>query len=215
MARSSKSQEHHDDKSELTAAVQRLTDVIQVLTDTVGDLTQEVQWQNNERSHSRDAEHLPLTKMPLDPTTRDWHPTFGRDRPSSDQPTTPETLLKPPETPPLDLARQSYVKLEALWEEIARVEQIAALLVITVSSESSEEVPAEWDRLVEWAFEWFDGDMLRESLSESGASPGEQIAPDVKDPVKSDRSPTERQHALFSADEVQEAKKPPATPPSD
>lgn len=85
-----KSQPPPEDHSELTAAVRRLADIVAMLTTAVEDLTEEIQWQNNERSQDYRSPQLSLTKMPLDPTTRDWHPTFGRE---------PESLPQPPVGP--------------------------------------------------------------------------------------------------------------------
>lgn len=79
MTSKSKSQPPLDHIAELASAVGRLTDMVEILTTTVEDLRQEVQWQNNERSQDYPLPHLPLTKMPLDPTAKDWHPKFGRD----------------------------------------------------------------------------------------------------------------------------------------
>jgi hypothetical protein len=66
-----------DDQAALATAVCRLADLIEILTTSLDNLVTEIQWLNNERSQDYRDQHLPLTSLPRDPTTRDWHPQFG------------------------------------------------------------------------------------------------------------------------------------------
>lgn len=77
MAPRSKTQFPLADQAELTAAICRLADLVELLTTAVEHLATEIQWQNNERSQDYGSPHLPLTRLPRDPATRDWHPRFG------------------------------------------------------------------------------------------------------------------------------------------
>ena len=83
--------------AELRAAVEQLSQQVHVLTIAIDELTEEVQWRNNQL---RDAERSPsppfvLHSMPLDPTTPDWKINQVRPAPPS------------PSDAPLPTARQT------------------------------------------------------------------------------------------------------------
>jgi hypothetical protein len=64
-------------QAELVSAFRRLADLVEILATSVDNLTTEIQWQNNERSADCRLQHLPLTRLPLNPATEAWHPVFG------------------------------------------------------------------------------------------------------------------------------------------
>lgn len=86
----SKSKSIAEDVAEFKSEVARLGDLVEILTTAVENLATEIQWQNNGRSQQYHAQHLPLTKIPLDPAAKEWHPVFGRSaEPASPPPAAP------------------------------------------------------------------------------------------------------------------------------
>jgi hypothetical protein len=71
--RSSRARTTADELAELRVSVDHLVDQVQVLVGSVDELTQEVQWRNNQlRGRIPSPTPLVLTSMPADPTAQDW-----------------------------------------------------------------------------------------------------------------------------------------------
>lgn len=99
------------------------------------------------------------------------------------------------EQPSTEPAERLTRLLENLCHEIARLEQIVAILTIVVSGEELTEEEADSFHIVTaWAWEDFDAECLRESLPEFYEMTRSPLpAPAIKeDPVIKDR-----QHCLF------------------
>ncbi len=190
--------------TELTESVSRLSEVVVVLTSAVDELSQEIQRGNNIRKDQFPSQHLPLTRLPLDPTGEEWHPKFGREHSTE----TPSESL--PDAAPAtgDLEERLHRKLLYLSSEIARLEQISALAVIVLTSypppsEHALKKPeaVAWKLTELWALDWLDVDMLKESLAEleerAKTGSGDPNADHSKDSRPSRHS--QRQRALFDA----------------
>jgi hypothetical protein len=187
---------------ELAPAVQRLAELVQVLSTSLDDLTQEVQWQNRELSPRDSPTHLPLTRLPLDPTTKDWRPEWGR----SSEPTSAEQ----PVPSPVQIDQLSR-SVKGLSQEIARVEQIAAMLVIaSCGEELTEQEATAWDAVLHWAYEQFDAESLHESIPEFyGESVSYPAEPEVHSPPPHPgKAASERQHKLFAEESANDSDKP-------
>lgn len=142
-----------------------------------------------------------------DPTAQEWQSRFGREQPteaSSDAKSDSlETSLATG-----DLEERVQRKLLYLSSEIARLEQIAALAVIVLTgfpppSEHALKKPeaVAWKLTELWALDWFDVDMLKESLAElderaktASAGPSDGLPQDSRPSCRS-----QRQRALFDA----------------
>lgn len=194
--------------TELTESVSRLCEVVAVLTSAVDELSQETQRGNNIRNDQISSQHLPLTRLPLDPTGKEWHPTFGRKR-SSETPSDTQSESRRDADPTTgDLEERLHRKLLYLSSEIARLEQITAVAVIVLTgypppSEHALKKPeaVAWKLTELWALDWFDIDMLKESLAEldervktGSADPNDALSKDSR-PSR----PSQRQRALFDA----------------
>ncbi len=105
MAKSRTSRAAAGELAELHAAVERLSDTVQVLIEAVDQLTEEVQWRNNQlRDRCPRLPPVVVSSLPLDPTTKDWqiNPTKPEDLPDE----TPSPVAGPPPIDPVPLARK-------------------------------------------------------------------------------------------------------------
>jgi hypothetical protein len=186
---------------ELAPAVQRLAELVQVLSTSLDDLTQEIQWQNRELSPRDSPTHLPLTRLPLDPTTKNWRPEWGR-------PSEPTSAEQPVPSP--TQIEQLSRSVKGLSHEIARIEQIAAMLVIaSCGEELTEQEATAWDAVLHWAYEQFDAESLHESIPEFfGESVSYQPAPEAHSPPPQPGSfAGKRQHKLFAEEPADDSDK--------
>lgn len=197
-----------DSSPELTPAVLQLASLVDLLATALDELTQEIQWHNREFSPRACPTHLPLTRLPLDPTAKDWHPQWGR-------PSDPTTADRSPPSPAqTDHPSRS---VENLLHEVARVEQVAAILAIVFcGDELTDDEAHAWDAVLHWAYETFDAGCLRESIPEFFEESTSRSAASATHTPPSPDPPivNQRQHELF-ADPDSEVDEAAAAPPSD
>lgn len=115
--------------AELRAAIERLTDTVQVLIQAVDQLTDEVQWRNNQlRGRCPSLPPVTLTSMPKDPTAKDWQinrvkpddvpaeaMTSNAEPPAINSVEPPSREQPMPTVPPLNVRDLSTLERAATW----------------------------------------------------------------------------------------------------